>query len=302
MHTYKVVRDVMSGLQPHASPAGSQGLSVATLVSGEDGSSHVELAVCQLDPGGWVAGHLHPFEESFYVLEGSAEIGIGGAVHALVADDFGFVPFATPHAWRNPGDRPVRWYRVRAPQPRRLGPSDGTVPRQDHPVPQGGAPVVEEDPTVHFVGHFSDDDLNEPGSLSMPGYHGHRVRDISVRMMVDDVLGAVHHTVFMIQFAPPSGPGLSGSAHYHDFEEAYLVLRGEGEVVLEGVRFEVTAGDLVWQSSGTLHGWVNRGREPLRFIELQAPRPPFSNAVIFEDAWVAVAERASRHPDVARPA
>jgi hypothetical protein len=36
---------------------------------------------------------------------------------------------------------------------------------------------------------------------------------------------------------------------------------------------------------------VNKGTEPLRFIELQAPRPPFSNAVVFENGWRDVALR-----------
>ena len=273
------------------SVAGSEGFSVAKLVDAEDGSTHVELSVCQLDPGGWVGGHLHPFEESFYIVEGSVQLGIDGAGYDLVDDDFGFVPVATPHAWRNPHDVPVRWYRIRAPQPRRIGPSHGTFPVANYSMPASLRRVVEGDPTVRFVGHFDDSDLNAPGPLSMPGYHGHNVRDISVRMMVDDILGAVHHTHFMIQFAPRREEGLSGSAHFHDFEEAYFLLAGKGEVTLEGQVFQMQAGDLVWQSSSTMHGWVNRGDVPLRFIELQAPRPPSSNAVVFENSWTEVAER-----------
>ena len=291
MHTFKVVRDAFSHLAPCESVAGAQGLSMATLVDGDDGSTHVEISVCELAPGGHVAGHLHPFEESFYIISGAARIGIGANAYDLVADDFGFVPVATGHAWSNPHDEPVRWYRIRSPQPRVIGRADGTYPVRNYEVSDDARPVDEQDPTALYVGHFSEDDLNTPGPLSMPGYHGNNVRDISARMMVDDVLGAIHHTHFMIQFAPRVEHGLSGSAHFHDFEEAYFLLRGTGEVVLEGEKYEVSAGDLVWQSSGTMHGWVNRGTEPLRFIELQAPRPPYSNAVVFENSWNAVAER-----------
>ena len=291
MHTFKVVRDAFSHLAPCESVAGAEGFSTATLVDGDDGSTHVEISVCELAPGGHVAGHLHPFEESFYIISGAARIGIGTNAYDLVADDFGFVPVATGHAWSNPHDEPVRWYRIRSPQPRVIGRAAGTYPVQDYEPSGVARPVDEQDPTALFVGHFSEDDLNTPGPLSMPGYHGNNVRDISARMMVDDVLGAIHHTHFMIQFAPRVEQGLSGSAHFHDFEEAYFLLRGSGEVVLEGEKFEVSAGDLVWQSSGTMHGWVNRGTEPLRFIELQAPRPPYSNAVVFENSWNAVAER-----------
>jgi mannose-6-phosphate isomerase-like protein (cupin superfamily) len=300
VHTYKIVRDVFSGLRPVQSVAGSHGFSRAVLVDGDDGSTHVELAVCQLEPGGWVGGHVHPFEESFFILEGSAEIGIDGSGYRLVPGDFGFAPVATPHAWSNPSDAPVRWYSIRSPQPRQIGRSYGTFPVARYRIPDSLREVREEDPTVRFVGHFDDRDLGAPGSLSMPGYHGHQVRDIAVRMMVDDVLGAVHHTNFMIQFQPRRDEGLSGSSHFHDFEEAYLLVAGTGEVTLEGETHHVQAGDLVWQSSSTMHGWVNRGTVPLRFIELQAPRPPSSNAVVFESSWNEIAE-ATLPPEV-RPA
>jgi quercetin dioxygenase-like cupin family protein len=290
MRTYRVVRNAYERLVPFQSPAGSEGFSVATLISGQDGSVNVEISVCELAPGGHVAGHLHPFEESFYILSGSALIGMDGARHALVTDDFGFVPVSVPHAWSNPYDEPVRWYRIRSPQPRPIGRSLGTFPVSGYAVPTDGRPVAELHPTSRFVGHVADTDLHAPGPLSMPGAHGHNIRDISVRMMVDDVLGAIHHQFFMVQFVPTQSEELSGSSHYHDFEEAYFLLRGTGEVVLEGERFTASAGDLVWESAGTMHGWTARGTEPLRFIELMAPRPPYSNMLFSEKTWRELAE------------
>ena len=291
MPSYRVVREADRRFNAIDSVAGSKGLSVATLISEEDGSVHVEVAVSELDPGGQVSGHLHPFEESFYILSGSTLLSIDGRRYALGPDDSGFVPISTPHAWSNPNDEPVRWYRIRSPQPRPIGLANGTFPVPGYEVPTEGRPVSEDDPTVRFVGHFTDADLNEPGPLSMPGYHGHNIRDISVRMMVDDVLGAIHHTHFMVQFAPREEEGMSGSGHFHAFEEAYFLLRGTGETLLEGEHFNIAAGDLVWVSTGCMHAWVNRGSEPLRFIELQAPRPPFSNMLFLEGPWSDLAGR-----------
>jgi mannose-6-phosphate isomerase-like protein (cupin superfamily) len=290
MRAYQVVRDAHSLLTPFRSVAGSEGLSIATLISGDDGSAHVEIGLCELAPGGHVAGHLHPFEESFYILSGAALLAIDGARHALVTDDFGFVPVATPHAWSNPYDEPVRWYRIRSPQPRPIGRSNGTFPLSGYELPTDGRPVSELHPMSRFVGHFSDSDLNVPGPLTMPGAHGHNITDISVRMMVDDVLGAIHHQFFMVQFAPREDDRLSGASHFHDFEEAYFVVQGAGVVVLEGERFDIETGDLVWEGSGTMHGWTARGSEPLRFIELMAPRPPFSNMLFSEQTWTQLAD------------
>jgi mannose-6-phosphate isomerase-like protein (cupin superfamily) len=291
LHSYRVVREAGRKFKTIDSVAGSRGLSVAALINGEDGSAHVETSVSELQPGGHVSGHLHPFEESFYILSGSGLLSIDGQRYALGPDDFGFVPVATPHAWSNPHDEPVRWYRIRSPQPRPVGVAHGTFPVPGYEVPTEGRAVSEDDPTARFVGHFADADLNAPGPLSMPGYHGHNIRDISVRMMVDDVLGAIHHTHFMVQFAPREEEGMSGSGHFHAFEEAYYLLRGSGETILEGERFNVSAGDLVWVSTGCMHAWVNRGSEPLRFIELQAPRPPFSNMLFLEGPWAELAKR-----------
>lgn len=44
-------------------------------------------------------------------------------------------------------------------------------------------------------------------------------------------------------------------------------------------------GDLVWVASGTMHAWRARGDEPLRFIELMAPRPPYMNLMFSEATW-----------------
>ena len=291
MPSYRVVREADRQFNAIESPAGSKGFSVATLIGEEDGSVHVEVAVSELESGGQVGGHLHPFEESFYILSGSAVLSIDGRRYALGPHDFGFVPVSTPHAWSNPNDEPVRWYRIRSPQPRPIGVANGTFPVPGYAVPSDGRPVSEEDPTVRFVGHFTDADLNAPGPLSMPGYHGHNIRDISVRMMVDDVLGAIHHAHFMVQFKPREEEGMSGSGHFHAFEEAYFLLQGTGETVLEGEHFDVAAGDLVWVSTACMHAWVNRGSGPLRFIELQAPRPPFSNMLFLERPWAELAER-----------
>lgn len=282
---FKIVRDCLGGLESDESPAGSRGLSVNTLISRPEGSVHLEIAVCSLASGGFIGGNIHPFEESFYMLSGRANIGIGSGKHRLVKDDFGFVPVSTPHAWSNPFDEPATWYRIRAPQPRTIGDSVGTIPIADYEPPTVGRPVKELDPLSQHLGRFAETDLSAPGPLAMPGTHGHNIRDVSVRMMVDDVLGAVHHQTFMVQFAPSHDSTLSGSPHFHPFEEAYFLLQGEGEVELEGERFRVGAGDLVWESTGILHGWRAIGDTPLRFIELMAPRPPYTNMLFSYEIW-----------------
>jgi quercetin dioxygenase-like cupin family protein len=285
MRKFKVHRDGPGGLEPFTSDAGSEGFNTATLVSLEDGSTHVEISLCSLNPGGFVGGHLHPFEESFYVLSGEAIVSIDHTAHHVVTDDFGFAPVSAPHAWSNPFDETVTWYRVRSPQPRPVGEFNGTYPVKDYPAPTSGRSVRELHPRSRHLGQFDLANMSPPGPLMMPGTHGHNIHNVSVRMMVDDVLGAIHHQTFMVKFEPADGEGFSGSPHYHDFEEAYYVVAGQGETELEGERFDMEPGDLVWVASGTMHAWRARGQEPLRFIELMAPRPPYMNLLFSEATW-----------------
>lgn len=71
------------------------------------GSVHMGVGVCFLAPGGLIHPHVHAFEESFYVLEGSVVAQIGEKSYALGPGHFGLIRTGVPHAFRNAanGDR-----------------------------------------------------------------------------------------------------------------------------------------------------------------------------------------------------
>ena len=59
-----------------------------------------------LEPGGWLAPHVHSFEEALYVLEGELLVEIDGRIHRLVARRLRPDPdrhCATPSATRAQG-------------------------------------------------------------------------------------------------------------------------------------------------------------------------------------------------------
>jgi quercetin dioxygenase-like cupin family protein len=273
-------------------PAVAEGLSVAVLLGPADGSVHMEVAVSELQPGGRVREHIHPFEESFFLLSGSLVLTLGGQTYRLRENDFGFAPIGIAHSWHNAGTEPARWLRVRAPQPRPVGEAAGT-----YPVPGAsgadsgielathGRPVDELDPFVRFLGHFSEEDMPAPGPLSLPGYHGHNVRGVSIRMMVDEVLGAHHHTVFMVEFTPSTAKMPGAKEHFHPFEEAFFFLKGSARASLAGEEQDVGPGDVLFLGVNASHGIRNTGGEPVRWIEVQAPKPPPSDGFFFEDDW-----------------
>ena len=267
-----------------ASSAIAKDLEVATMAGVDQGLVHLEVAISRLEPGGQVRGHRHFHEESFYVLEGEALIDIDGHQFRLSPGDFGIVPAAVAHAWANPFEQGVTWFRMRSPQPRPVGPTQGTFPADETAIPTEGDEIGDPHPTIPYVGYFAEHHLPAPGPLAMRGYRGPNVKDVAIWMLVDELIGALHHTMFIVQFVPGATTHPTGD-HFHPFEEAFYFLQGSAVAYLDGSEVEVNAGDLVFAGTNALHGFGMTGDEPTRWIEVQAPRPPASGAFTFPSQW-----------------
>jgi mannose-6-phosphate isomerase-like protein (cupin superfamily) len=73
----------------------------------------------------------------------------------------------------------------------------------------------------------------------------------------------------------PPGTSIGDHRHPIDDEEFYLILSGEGMMRLETTTFAVSAGDLIRNPPGGLHGLSNTGTETLRlFVFEVAARYP----------------------------
>lgn len=263
----------------------ASGLSSAVLVGAAGGAVHLEVVLSRLLPGGAIAPHVHPFEESFFILEGEAVFTVADQSYALKQKSFGFAPIGTVHSWSNQSDQPVVWLRTRSPQPRVIGDALGTHPidrrTPDNPV----KPVDGDDRTRRYVGQFEEDMMPTPGPIQMRGFRSSGARNVAVWMLVDEVIGAIHHTKFLVRF-DPTGPEMTlGGQHFHPFEETYYITDGKAVAHLEDESIEVGQGDFVFAGVNTLHGFSNLGTEPVRWIETQAPNPPPSNAFFFKADW-----------------
>lgn len=259
------------------------GFSCAPLVGAATGSVHLELALCRLEPGAETPATLGAFEESWYVLDGGGRVAVADLAFDAAVGSYGLLPVGVPHQFRA-GEGGMSWLRTRAPQPRTAEVGRG------HPVgdwrPAGTARKPSEtDPRSRWAGVFDDADMGAYGPLTMPGYHGPNIRSIFVRMLVDELLGSRHHTLFMVEFGPQATKGRAATEHYHPFEEAYYLLAGSATGTLDGEVVDVAAGDLVWTSVNSTHGFVNEGNVPVRWLEVQAPVPPASDAFYFPKDW-----------------
>jgi mannose-6-phosphate isomerase-like protein (cupin superfamily) len=155
-------------------------------------------------------------------------------------------------------------------------------------VPTQGEAVDELDPAKPYVGHFDQADMAPPGSISMPGYHGANVQNVQIRMMVDDLLGARHHAMFIVQFQPgglDEAPRKTAKEHFHPFEEIYYLISGRTQSFCDGGNDVAGVGDLIFAPVGASHGFAPLGAEPLCWIEVQSPMPPASNGFTFHNDW-----------------
>jgi mannose-6-phosphate isomerase-like protein (cupin superfamily) len=268
----------------------SEGFERASLVDGSTGSVHMGLGFSRLEDG-HVETHVHSFEESFFVLEGTPSLYLDGRGVTLLPGACGVVPVGVPHAWRA-DDGAATWIDMAAPQPRRPGegPPDtyflGTAPLS------APSPLDVRDPRNRNLFRLDDwqmdvDELKEGAAVDQPtvsasmatallAYSG-----IAVKMLVDKRLDAHLHTMFMVQYQE-TGMALP---HDHPFEESYYMLEGEVDVVADDVRYTLRPGDVFWTGVGCVHAFYNTRGNRVKWLETSAPGPPDRHSYRFNRDW-----------------
>jgi quercetin dioxygenase-like cupin family protein len=280
---------------PVAPSQTSSGLARNRLIGPDQGAVHTELAAVGLHPGGWLAPHVHSFEEALYVLDGELLLQLGDRIHRLVTADFALIPTGLPHALGNSGPSMVRLLSLNSPQ--RLDPASGRRDTFfDRPLDMAAMDAAAQrppfgDPTLRLVGHYEGTGpqletlaVTDPARGRAPAgadtailaYSG-----ISVKMLVDRTFGADHVTMFTVDYE------IGGSAQQHDhpFEEAYVFLAGEVEGELDGQVYTFRPGDIAFAPVGSVHGFYNTGTERVRWLETQAPQPPARHAYRWVSSW-----------------
>ncbi len=65
----------------------------------------ISMFVTRTPPGRWVELHVHPYPETFLLLEGHGRWTVGGQAVELEPEQMVVVPPDTPHGFRNTGDQ-----------------------------------------------------------------------------------------------------------------------------------------------------------------------------------------------------
>jgi len=232
--------------------------------------------ICFLNANGVIRPHLHSFEESFYILEGNVVAEIGDHAYRLNPGHFALINTGVRHAFRNVGDQPARWLEMQAPQPRPIEYGRDTFFVVGDVVSETNAPENGSSQ----IGHFDEAQLPQPGAPSeMEGFNP--TTGVAIKMFVDRSFGAIHQSLFLIQYMP----GAKIDLHDHTFEESYFIVSGRVKAIADGKEYALSAGDVIWTGTGCIHSFENTGNEPVRWIETQAPLPPAKEVFRFERDW-----------------
>ncbi|HWD70216.1 MAG TPA: cupin domain-containing protein [Solirubrobacteraceae bacterium] len=296
---YHVARAADVALAGPSGPAAQHcsGLTRAALVSRAVGAVHTGLALAEIAPGGYVGTHLHSNEQSFYVLGGRPTLISDGHSYRLAPDECGLLPVGVAHGYRNESDAPALLLEANSPVPRASGPADTFWTGE--PLAQGaGVEPDIRDPRTRTLfrlgpGQMDVDNLKLGSAVNAPtvsasmatallAYSG-----IAVKMLVDQRLGAVLHSLFMVEYQP----GGVAQPHDHPLEESYYILEGEVVATANDDEFTLRAGDVFWTGVGCIHAFYNRSQARVRWLETQAPQLPSNHSYRFNRDWDYLQER-----------
>lgn len=93
------------------------GISVKMLVDRAFGAELLTMFTVDYEPGGAAQVHDHPFEETYFFLEGEIEAELDGQPYTIRAGDVVFAGVGSTHGFFNTGSGRVRWIETQAPQP-----------------------------------------------------------------------------------------------------------------------------------------------------------------------------------------
>ena len=91
-------------------------------------------------------------------------------------------------------------------------------------------------------------------------------------------------------------PGTATTPHQHDEAEAFVILKGVGELIVDNVVYRVGAGSVAVFEPFETHTLRNRGREPLEFLDLFGRDP--ARATVIEQLVHCRAHRAAGEQNV----
>jgi quercetin dioxygenase-like cupin family protein len=93
------------------------GIAVKMLVDQRLDAAMLTMFMVEYQPDGVAHPHDHPFEETYYILDGEVDAVADGKRYTLEAGDLFWTGVGSVHAFYNTSGKTVRWLETQAPQP-----------------------------------------------------------------------------------------------------------------------------------------------------------------------------------------
>lgn len=95
-----LIRNINDTPRTPVSMNGVKDASMAIMVGREDGAPNFALRQFRVEPGGHTPHHSHDYEHEVYVVAGSGEILLDGAMRPIRAGDVIYVPADEEHQFQ----------------------------------------------------------------------------------------------------------------------------------------------------------------------------------------------------------
>jgi quercetin dioxygenase-like cupin family protein len=268
----------------------SAGFASQVLVDGSHGAKHMRALWNHMTAGGSIDAHVHSYEESFFVLAGEPVLVVDGRPTQLRRGSTGVIPIGREHSWRTV-DNAV-WFETASPLPRDEHVSTDTYFVGDRHEVSPIVPIDVRDPRNKNLFQWEPEqndteklkqgaEVNANAASSSMSTAVYAYTGIAVKILVNERLDAETHTLLLVEFNQTAVL----QPHDHPFEELYFVQDGETTITVDDTTYDLSPGDVVWTSVGTIHSFDNVSRNKVRFLEPQAPQPPRQYAYRFAREW-----------------
>ncbi len=98
-----------------------------------------------------------------------------------------------------------------------------------------------------------------------PQYKRDQIR--SYLLVAESTVGAKHITTSLVEMEP----GGIQKPHHHKTEQCYVILEGQGVMVVDGEQADVRSGDTIFIPSNSVHSLVNDGTTILKYLSAGSP-------------------------------
>ncbi len=87
----------------------AKGTTIRWLIRREDGAPLFAMRVFEVEPGGHIKAHEHPWEHEIFILAGRGVVRIGGRDYSVEEGYYLYIPPNTVHEYFNTGNTVLRF-------------------------------------------------------------------------------------------------------------------------------------------------------------------------------------------------